>query len=242
MNISINVKKALRLAAGACVFASALMLMTGRPASAIDECIATTTNGHGGDSGPTGDCVDMKVYTATDGRIIVVYWGNQDFDFYQLRWSRPGIEEKQLKVRGSGPKGSWWALNNANPDTTYTFKVQACYSSVLGSDCTGWKEQTYYVPAIPESNPATCATGFVWRNAFPGDLVCVTPLVRAQAAYDNSQAALRRDPNSPWGPYGCISGYVWRVARPEDLVCVTPETRSQTAYDNSQAAARLANR
>jgi hypothetical protein len=239
---SSNSKKAFRLAAGACVLASALMFVTGRPASAIDECIATTTNGHGNDSAPTGDCVDMNVYTATDGRIIVRYWGNQDFDFYQLRWSRPGLAEKQLKPRGSGSQGGWWALNNAHPDTPYTFKVQACYSSVFGSDCTGWKETTYTLPAATRTDPATCATGYVWRNAFPGDLVCVTPQARALAAYDNSQAALRRDPNGAWGPYSCISGYVWRVARPEDLVCVTPERRAQTAYDNSQAAARLANR
>jgi len=37
-------------------------------------------------------------------------------------------------------------------------------------------------PGVP------CLQGFVWRKANSGDYVCVTPAVRAQAAYDNSQA------------------------------------------------------
>jgi hypothetical protein len=83
--------------------------------------------------------------------------------------------------------------------------------------------------------------GYVWREARPEDLVCVTPEIRTQTAYDNSQAEARKEPvGGAYGSDTCIAGYVWREARPEDLVCVTPETRAQTAYDNSQAAARLA--
>jgi hypothetical protein len=33
--------------------------------------------------------------------------------------------------------------------------------------------------------------GYVWRQAFGGDYVCVTPDQRSQAAYDNSQALAR---------------------------------------------------
>jgi hypothetical protein len=39
--------------------------------------------------------------------------------------------------------------------------------------------------------PDTCLSGFVWREAFPGDQVCVTPETRAQAARDNSLASVR---------------------------------------------------
>jgi hypothetical protein len=85
-------------------------------------------------------------------------------------------------------------------------------------------------------HPDTCKSGYVWREAFPGDTVCVTPATRAQAAADNAQAAARRAP----GSLNCISGYVWRVARPDDLVCVTPEVRAQTAADNAQANQRRA--
>ena len=85
----------------------------------------------------------------------------------------------------------------------------------------------------------TCRQGFVWREAFAGDLVCVTPAVRAQAANDNAQAATRVQPGGgAYGPNTCLSGFVWREAAPNDLVCVTPRTRDQTVADNRQAAAR----
>jgi hypothetical protein len=84
----------------------------------------------------------------------------------------------------------------------------------------------------------TCRPGFVWREAFPGDHVCVTPETRAQATYDNSQAEARRDPTGPYGPDSCIQGYVWREAYPGDHVCVTPEVRAQTAEDNRLAETR----
>jgi hypothetical protein len=83
-----------------------------------------------------------------------------------------------------------------------------------------------------------CIPGYVWREAFPGDHVCVTPQTRSQAAYDNSQASARVDPGGAYGPNTCIQGYVWRAARPSDLVCVTPAIRDKTAYDNSQAKNR----
>ncbi len=37
----------------------------------------------------------------------------------------------------------------------------------------------------------TCVQGYVWRQVVPDDYTCVTPAVRAQAAYDNSQAGSR---------------------------------------------------
>jgi len=89
--------------------------------------------------------------------------------------------------------------------------------------------------------PDTCRPGYVWREAYPGDHVCVTPSVRAQAAKDNSQASSRRALEG--GPYGrdtCRQGYVWREARRGDHVCVTPSTRTQAANDNRQASSRRA--
>ncbi len=85
----------------------------------------------------------------------------------------------------------------------------------------------------------TCRSGYVWREAFPGDRVCVTPETRTQAAQDNSQANDRREPGGgAWGPNTCKSGYVWREAGPDDVVCVTPEVRDQTRRDNAEAASR----
>jgi hypothetical protein len=95
------------------------------------------------------------------------------------------------------------------------------------------------VYTLSQNLPDTCAQGYVWREAFPNDHVCVTPETRSQAAYDNSQATARIDPiNKSYGPDTCIQGYVWREAIPSDFVCVIPETRDKTAYDNSQAANR----
>jgi len=84
-----------------------------------------------------------------------------------------------------------------------------------------------------------CKQGYVWREAFAGDHVCVTPQVRAQAAADNGLAASRRSPNAgAFGPDTCLQGFVWREASPADHVCVPPATRAQAAADNAQAANR----
>jgi hypothetical protein len=82
---------------------------------------------------------------------------------------------------------------------------------------------------------APCITGYVWRNAFPGDAVCVTPQTRDDAAADNAAAANRHQAGSTT----CLAGFVWRAARPTDLVCVTPEIRDRVAQDNAAAPSRV---
>jgi hypothetical protein len=89
-------------------------------------------------------------------------------------------------------------------------------------------------------DPRTCKSGFVWREAFPGDFVCVEPSQRDQAAADNAAAASRIDPHGASGPQSCISGFVWREAGAGDLVCVEPSVRSRVAEDNRLASARVA--
>jgi hypothetical protein len=89
--------------------------------------------------------------------------------------------------------------------------------------------------------PDTCRQGYVWRDAFQGDHVCVTPATRTEAAVANREAGAHRQPGGgAYGPDTCQQGYVWREAHPQDHVCVTPATRAQTADDNRQAAARRA--
>jgi hypothetical protein len=39
---------------------------------------------------------------------------------------------------------------------------------------------------------APASTGYVWREAFPGDAVCVIPSRRAAVARENAEAALHR--------------------------------------------------
>jgi hypothetical protein len=88
--------------------------------------------------------------------------------------------------------------------------------------------------------PDTCVQGFVWREAGPGDVVCVTPATRDQAASDNAAASGRVDPNGAYGPNSCKQGFVWREAYGGDVVCVTPAVRSQASNDNGAAASRKA--
>ncbi len=87
------------------------------------------------------------------------------------------------------------------------------------------------------TTPLPCKSGYVWREAYYGDHVCVLPATRAQAATDNATAADRREPGGgASGPDTCRPGFVWREADPTDHVCVTPETRSAAADDNRRAA------
>ena len=89
-------------------------------------------------------------------------------------------------------------------------------------------------PASASPHPDTCKSGYVWRDARPGDHVCVTPATRSQAQYDNSQAANRiASYGGDHGSTTCKNGYVWREAFEGDHVCVTPGTRSQAQYDNA---------
>ena len=97
-----------------------------------------------------------------------------------------------------------------------------------------------------------CKQGFVWREAFEFDHVCVVPATRAQAWSDNAQAAARRQPGGgPFGPDTCRQGFVWREAEKNnplmaeatgapDHVCVTPPVRSAAAADNAAALTRNA--
>jgi len=41
--------------------------------------------------------------------------------------------------------------------------------------------------ASAQYGPDTCRTGYVWRDAYPGDHVCVRPWVRDQARRDNQR-------------------------------------------------------
>jgi hypothetical protein len=80
----------------------------------------------------------------------------------------------------------------------------------------------------------------VWREARPGDKVCVTPEVRARTADENRRALTTRSPTG--GAYGrdtCRQGFVWREAYPGDVVCVTPASRDAAADDNRRAAERV---
>jgi hypothetical protein len=114
--------------------------------------------------------------------------------------------------------------------------MRSAISKVVATGFTVALSTVTIPPALAQD---TCRQGFVWREAFAGDHVCVTPRTRDQAAQDNREADARRQPGGgAYGPNTCRSPYVWREARSGDTVCVTVETRSDTASDNAQAATR----
>ncbi|SFK35353.1 PASTA domain-containing protein [Caulobacter sp. UNC279MFTsu5.1] len=96
-------------------------------------------------------------------------------------------------------------------------------------------------PAEANCDPAigACVEGFVWREAWPGDRVCVTPESRYLAAQENAQAAARRSPyGGAYGPDTCLQGYVWRDGFVGDHVCVSGERRSVVAQENAAGPSR----
>ncbi len=91
----------------------------------------------------------------------------------------------------------------------------------------------------PQQAPETCRLAYVWREAFAGDHVCVTPDVHVATARQNELAPSRHSPNGgAYGPDSCRQGFVWRDAKPGDHVCVTGLERQQAAADNQAAASR----
>lgn len=85
----------------------------------------------------------------------------------------------------------------------------------------------------------TCVAGYVWRNAYDGDVVCVNTARQSETRDENSLAESRRNPaGGEWGEATCLAGFVWRVAKPDDLVCVLPHSRDLVAEENASAKSR----
>lgn len=79
-----------------------------------------------------------------------------------------------------------------------------------------------------------CRTGYVWREATPGDFVCVSVHQRYDAGLQNQAGRYNRQPGG--GAYGrdtCRQGYVWRETYPGDHVCVTPSEREAARRENA---------
>ena len=172
----------------------------------------------------------------TGHTITIDFYAMYRYDGYNVIWSRPGTQPTQFHIDHDAISAN---LTNILPYTSYTFSVQGCNTHFLApSTCTPWSNS--YTVSTVGSSADVCLSGFVWRQAGAKDFVCVTPDVRSQASYDNSQANARRSPTGgAYGYYTCRQGYVWRGAFSNDYVCVTPQTHSQVSYDNSQAIYRV---
>jgi hypothetical protein len=96
----------------------------------------------------------------------------------------------------------------------------------------------FTAPAASAATPNTCKAGYVWREAFPGDVVCVlwSSGSRDTVQAENRAAAGRTVPGQIW----CLNGFVWREARPSDLVCVPPAARDRVRGENHNAVQTVA--
>jgi hypothetical protein len=90
------------------------------------------------------------------------------------------------------------------------------------------------IPLDAAQAQARCKSGYVWREAFSGDYVCVSPEDRDEARKQNANADNNRQPGGgASGPNTCRQGYVWREAAPGDVVCVTPYERDKARKQNA---------
>jgi hypothetical protein len=122
--------------------------------------------------------------------------------------------------------------------------IRKVWASALAGGALAATGQALIAPAHAEPlpyGPDTCVQGYVWREARPGDTVCVTPPIRDATAQENASASQNREPSGgPYGPDTCKQGFVWREAFAGDHVCVSPGSRTQAANDNAAAASRKA--
>ena len=112
---------------------------------------------------------------------------------------------------------------------TFLARIGSFPDSLGSCDCSA------ALPA-PPYGPNSCRQGYVWRNAFDGDVVCVPPARQTQVRIENGNAGSTRAGGSA---NTCKSGFVWRAARPSDLVCVTPQSRAQVKLENDTAWDRV---
>jgi hypothetical protein len=86
----------------------------------------------------------------------------------------------------------------------------------------------------------TCLYPLVWRDAGPGDRVCVDRARRTQIAEENRLHPYQVNPEGPYGPNTCREPAVWRDAFVGDEICVTPASRDLAAFENRDQPNRLA--
>ena len=165
-----------------------------------------------------------------------------------------GLGSGSTGSAGSGSSGSGGAGSSGGSPSGSTSGGSGSGSTGTG----GWHTVHPIIPSLPHlpitvvstipsptgtiGDPGVpCLQGYVWRQAYAGDYVCVTPATRTEAAQDNAAAVSRvQAGGGAYGPYTCVQGYVWRQVVSNDYTCVTPAVRAAAAYDNSQAASRVA--
>jgi hypothetical protein len=178
-----------------------------------------------------------------------------DYDSYFVNYTPKGGGVKTIHHDDDGTWG-YQRIDGLLPSRTYILQVQGCtevWFGIASDKCWDWSPPVEVTTAAYplHSGPDTCAPGFVWREAFPDDHVCVGPQRREAVKVDNTQGPGRRagvctdemlkTQSCPFViPDDCKQGFVWREARPEDHVCVSPQERDVVRQENATAGERLA--
>lgn len=124
------------------------------------------------------------------------------------------------KLRINSPSDASWTVYKCSPITRTTAEPKK---------------------ADPVSHTESCKQGYVWREATPGDKVCVTGAERDTANIQNRNAQANRSPTG--GAYGndtCKQGFVWREVNRDDHVCVTGQEREVAKQQNANHCTRAA--
>jgi hypothetical protein len=85
-------------------------------------------------------CIESVI---SDTRLIQLSWrGGEYYDFYNVRWSRPGVDPVEThRMLPGGNRGSL-ALTKILPSTQYVIKVQGCNTQLIGGPaCSEWEMQ-----------------------------------------------------------------------------------------------------
>ncbi|MFH7595378.1 hypothetical protein WDV06_09770 [Streptomyces racemochromogenes] len=85
------------------------------------------------------------------------------------------------------------------------------------------------VPRAPavKGHALPCPSGYVWRDGYDGDALCVTPAERDRVHAQNPN---RQPGGGVYGPATCKPGYVWREKWTGDTLCVTPAERARARW------------
>jgi hypothetical protein len=87
-----------------------------------------------------GEALPAPVITATEltPDRLVIRWKSRQYDFFHVIWSMNGRRQPQVKIDSSAHSG-YYVVERPRPNTTYTFQVQGCISTLIGRPaCSPW--------------------------------------------------------------------------------------------------------
>jgi hypothetical protein len=181
---------------------------------------------------------------------IGVRWENygSQYDYYNVNYTVEGGRVQTIKHDDDGDWG-YQRIDGLLPGRNYTVNVQGCRTGLVtplvGPKCYDWGPVVQFTTTLPYG-PDTCKPGFVWRDAVPGDHICVTPERRQKVADDFHTAKSRRAPSEEFciyvadpiacgrGQKPCLEGFVPRDVPGENvIVCVDQKEADLIAQENA---------